>query len=99
MGDRDRLIKLIQEAEDDYMVYEMGAQALAIGIFKSREEYIADHLIANGVIVQKQGEWVSCGIDNNDMEIIKCSECGRKQFGYSKFCATCGAKMKERDKK
>ena len=48
---RDRLIKLIQEAEDDYMVYEMGAQALAIGIFKSREEYIADHLIANGVIV------------------------------------------------
>ena len=50
MTDRDRLIKLIQEAEDDYMVYEMGAQALAIGIFKSREEYIADHLIANGVI-------------------------------------------------
>ena len=51
LGDRDRLIKLIQEAEDDYIVYEMGAQALAIGIFKSREEYIADHLIANGVIV------------------------------------------------
>lgn len=51
MGDRERLIKLIQEAEDDYMVYEMGAQALAIGIFKSREEYIADHLIANGVIL------------------------------------------------
>ena len=51
MTDRDRLIELIQEAEDDYMVYEMGAQALAIGIFKSREEYITDHLIANGVIV------------------------------------------------
>ena len=50
MTDRDKLIELIQEAEDDYMVYEMGAQALAIGIFKSREEYIADHLIANGVI-------------------------------------------------
>lgn len=50
MTDRDRLIELIQEAEDDYMVYEMGAQALTIGIFKSREEYIADHLIANGVI-------------------------------------------------
>ena len=48
---RDRLIELIQEAEDDYMIYEMGAQALAIEIFKSREEYIADHLIANGVIV------------------------------------------------
>jgi hypothetical protein len=58
------------------------------------EEY-AEELIANGVIVQKQGEWVSCGLDHNDMEIIKCSECGRKQFGYSKYCANCGAKMKE----
>ena len=60
------------------------------------EEY-AEELLANGVIVQKQGKWVSCGLDNNDMEIIKCSECGRKQFGYSKFCATCGAKMDGKD--
>lgn len=51
MTDRDRLIRLIQEAEDEYMVYEMVNQALPIGVFKSREEYIADYLIANGVIV------------------------------------------------
>ena len=51
MTDRDRLIKLIQEAEDDYMVYEMAKVAHPVGLFRSREEYIADRLIANGVIV------------------------------------------------
>ena len=92
MGDRDRLIELLAQKQD-YGV-ELGAHRVIID-----NDVLADHLIANGVIVQKQGEWVSCGIDNNDMEIIKCSECGRKQFGYSKFCATCGAKMNESDKK
>lgn len=82
MGDREWLIKLIQEAEDDYMVYEMGAQALAIGIFKSREEYIADHLIANGVIlspvdigktvykVSLIGKIVSLNVVNYDYDVI-----------------------------
>lgn len=88
MTDKERLTNIIHNAQNKYL-----------NLLKFESSILADYLLANGVILQKQGEWVSCGIDNNDMEIIKCSECGRKQFGYSKFCATCGAKMNERDKK
>ena len=88
MTDRDRLIELVcDKIQDGHCIGHCNYPPC------NQCKELADHLITNDVIVQKQGEWVSCGIDNNDMEIIKCSECGRKQFGYSKFCATCGAKM------
>jgi hypothetical protein len=90
MTDRDRLIELIRQVPYGVSVGAKFEQYFC--------EKLADYLLANGVIVQKQGEWVSCGLDHNDMEIIKCSECGRKQFGYSKHCANCGAKMKELSK-
>lgn len=76
MTDKDKLIKLIHEAEDEYMVYEMAEQALANGVFKSREEYIADYLIANGVILLpcKVGNVVYCliqGFENPLKATIK----------------------------
>ena len=82
MTDRDRLIKLIQEAEDDYIVYEMAKVAHPVGLFRSREEYIADHLIANGVIlspvdigktvykVSLIGKIVSLNVVNYDCDVI-----------------------------
>ena len=43
---------------------------------------------------QKQAEWRYVRKDKNDMWIIQCSNCGRKQYGVSLYCATCGAEMK-----
>lgn len=82
MTDRNNLIKLIQEAEDEYMVYEMAEQALANEVFKSREEYIADYLITTGVIlspvdigktvykVSLRGKIVSLNVVNYDYDVI-----------------------------
>ena len=40
------------------------------------------------------GAWLVHGVDeNSDLTILKCSVCGRKQFGYSNYCGACGAKM------
>lgn len=48
-----------------------------------------DHLIANGVTVQKHGHWIA-GADGSYM----CSECG-KVFRYEieNYCPHCGAKL------
>lgn len=77
MTDRDRLIKLIQEAEDNYIVYEMVKVAHPVELFRSREEYIADHLIANGVIV------LPCKVGDT---VYRPSEClGVVQFVITSF--------------
>ena len=44
---------------------------------------------------QTQAEWLYHDTDVNDMTIYKCSKCGRKQFGTSKYCASCGSLMEE----
>lgn len=63
--------------------------------------FLADHLIANNVVVQKQGEWLPYPSDM----YMKCSVCGTeypkskmpKNVGY---CPNprCGAKMVKEDK-
>ena len=40
------------------------------------------------------GEWITHGVDeNSDLTILKCSVCGRKQFGYSNYCGDCGNRL------
>lgn len=56
------------------------------------EEY-AEELLANGVIVQKQGEWQ----DNHNGTFI-CSVCGGKASKMN-YCGNCGARLKEREGK
>ena len=41
----------------------------------------------------RHGEWEFHDTDENDMVIVKCSACGRKQYGGSNYCPNCGAKM------
>ena len=60
------------------------------------EEY-AEELIANGVIVQKQGEWIYKEFFG--IEFPECSVCGIQLEDancedYS-YCPECGAKLKE----
>ena len=48
---RDRLIELINEAEYESLKYEMANKIYPFDDYKSRSEFVADHLLANGVIV------------------------------------------------
>ncbi len=51
MSDNDRLIELIDEAEYEEIKYEMAQKFYPFGEYKRRSEFIADYLLANGVIV------------------------------------------------
>lgn len=49
---------------------------------------------AANVTLVVHGEWIIHGVDeNSDLTILKCSNCGRKQFGCSNYCSGCGAEM------
>ena len=45
------------------------------------------------VVEVRHGEWEYHETDENDMRIVKCSVCGRKQYGTPNYCPNCGAKM------
>lgn len=61
-------------------------------------DHIADHLLANGVVVREKGEWV-----NNSDGYPECNRCGYKpqydpmfdDIYYSDFCPNCGADMRK----
>ena len=75
MTDREQLIELIQKAHD--------------GRVKISSHNLADYLLANGVRVQKQGEW-----QDNHNGIFTCSVCGGKASKMN-YCGNCGAKLKK----
>ena len=73
------------------------------------EEY-AEELLANGVIVQKQGEWKETKepLGYQDIDCVECSACHEPwildedfDFEFCKevwhYCPNCGAKIKECD--
>lgn len=79
MTDKERLVELMfsyQEEHDSIVVDKLG---------------LADHLIANGVVVQKQGEWLI----GSDGYYPYCSECKEEPKGgnMTTYCPSCGAKM------
>lgn len=98
MNDRERLIeerliKLLRLAPHE-------DRKLCNWIRDDSIKKIADHLIANGVTVQKHGRWITVN------GVIRCSECNarinyeKEQGGCffpdeSRHCPNCGAKMIE----
>ena len=46
-----RLIELIDKAEYERMKHEMAQKFYPFGEYKRRSEFVADYLLANGVIV------------------------------------------------
>lgn len=67
---------------------------------RPKADALAGHLLANGVIVQKQSKWVSAPIKEKGYDsktIPTCSNCGYQSFITYTFCPDCGAKLKERD--
>lgn len=79
MNDREKLIELIESAR--YWGSNTSAE-------------IADHLIANGVVIQKQGEWRHF---HTSIGTAICSNCHRLDHidPLASYCRYCGAKMKE----
>lgn len=53
-------------------------------------EYVVDHLIANGVTVQRRG-WIK--VYQNAMYPYSCSECGSCHARKVNFCEQCGTKL------
>lgn len=91
MDNREKLAELLEEARLKYHV--------CIKEFPNKyntiewHDYFADHLIANGVIVQQCGEWVY-----DHWCEFKCSICGEfsnsnPYKGTENYCSNCGAKM------
>ena len=92
---RDRLIELLKVAP-------LGAECFKLGqiVHRRSVENIADHLLANGVIVQAHGEWIEQS-DGWDGVLYTCSACrcdwctidGTPFENNMRYCPECGAKM------
>ena len=82
---RDRLIELLSHKQQYGIATEEPPEAL----YTIENHQVADYLLANGVIVQKQGKWQ----DNNN-GTFTCSICGGKAPRMN-YCGRCGAKLKE----
>lgn len=80
---REKLIELLNEAPTDYD----GNRNVGV---------IADHLIANGVTVQKKGKWVDhvcscCGKVNPTLDMNGWGDYVSENTNY---CSNCGADMR-----
>lgn len=88
MTDRDRLIELFFKVAEEKDC--------------PQPNEVADYLLANGVIVQKKGKWVSAPIKDKGYDsktIPTCTCCGYQSFITYTYCPECGAKLKEREGK
>lgn len=85
MTDREKLIDII-----------VRTPCVAVSS-RTAGEHIADHLLANGVVVREKGEWVPYFDGDSIMpeRYFQCSNCGSR--GWIKrrnFCPNCGAEMR-----
>lgn len=97
MNDREKLIALIENAKR-----AMKSENLSCNI--ARNGFVADFLIANGVVVREKGEWIEDGYYGNP---FVCSYCGHegcysgnygdKDYYPTNFCPSCGADMRKGD--
>lgn len=107
MTDKERLVELIIQSAD-YAVdacngYASCAECPYGGLDRGycHANFRADHLIANSVVVQKQGEWI-VHQDNDGTWHFDCPFC---DDGYAiktnhaeRFCSNCGALLVKEDK-
>ena len=98
MTDRDRLIELCNK-KISTMEFNNSDHWFD---FNEKISDVVNHLLANGVVVQKQGEWVSAPIKEKGYDsktIPTCTNCGYQNFITYTYCPECGAKLKEREGK
>lgn len=104
MDVREKLVELLKEAPYNIFDNKLGGM-----LFDSCLGMIADHLINNGVTVQKCGYWVSltdcanagvyCSVCHKKIYKEDYAWCNRKNKLRSDYCPHCGAKMLPRPPK
>ena len=87
MDVREKLVELVKRAIIDW---EHG----------DASEWIADHLIANGVTVRKKGKWKLVEFQSSPFDTdqaLVCSYCGfsHQYDAWFNRCPNCGAEMDE----
>ena len=95
MDDREKLIELIEQGRYELQLCNSKGEVIVLPAPMVDEEIVdilADHLIANNVVIQKQGEW----IDVNEARSGICSNCHRLDYidPLATHCRYCGAKMR-----
>ena len=100
MADRENLIELIRECNKFHE--EAKEKWILAGKQGERPNLIgslADHLIANGVVVRENGEWLDRRIFCFDgcIDCWECSVCGCRKVGREYFCPNCGADMRKEE--
>jgi hypothetical protein len=60
-------------------------------------EEVADHLLANGVVVREKGEWVFEEVYPGVVSLngYLCSKCRKNTAKKTDFCPNCGADMRK----
>lgn len=96
MDVREKLVEILKQAPFE-------GRVLDEWWFEEKIKKIADHLISNGVTVQKCGYWISltdcanagvyCSVCNKKVYKEDYAWCNRKNKLRSDYCPHCGAKM------
>lgn len=96
MDVREKLVEILKQAPFE-------GKVLDEWWWEEKIKRIADHLISNGVTVQKCGYWISltdcanagvyCSICNKKVYKEDYTWCNRKNKLRSDYCPHCGAKM------
>ena len=93
MTDREKLIALMRQVDACICNLCVGGE----GRFNQSAGVLADHLLANGVVVREKGEWI---VDDKSGGDHTCPVCGREPAleqtwcGVS-FCPYCGSDMRK----
>ena len=103
MADREKLIELLDEAEEhstDICVYNSDCKDCPGGKYgnKCRDYLKADYLISHGVTVRERGRWEQVDHDGS-WRVDRCSVCHRRMHYVDydqpyQFCPNCGADMR-----
>ena len=103
MDVREKLVELLEPHMSGLACeYESGSCELT-SCRTCNARNVADHLIANGVMVQECGRWVSltecanagvyCSVCHKKVYKADYARCNRKNKLRSAYCPHCGAKM------
>ena len=101
MSDRENLIEQLKANTCPALTFEDCMFCRYDGMKDCLQQSQADHLIANGVVVRKKGEWIRQEgawrmMDSGEnVNIHLCSCCGGYfQNAPYNFCPACGADMR-----